>query len=139
MYTKFEIVKKRRKKTLKDFIENLITILSDYESYVIELSEKSPVQENSSNQSEKKQVIFSDSVLQSNYVPIFLKRKENEDYSPYLKRIKDFLEDFNVDRLNEILGEIDPSREENEPAITLLKGVIKNKKEEVGKGGCNLI
>jgi uncharacterized protein Yka (UPF0111/DUF47 family) len=78
------------------------------------------------------------------YIPVYLVRKGGEEEPAYVERITKFLKDFEVSRLNEILGEIDPLEKENDDLIEFMKQLIQEKKEDKevkgsGESECNLI
>lgn len=84
-------------------IEKLLNIMTNYELSVFDLSERSPVKETDSfidskeqkasqeDHSQEEKILFSEEILKRQNMPIYLKKKNDEDYQEYRKRIEIFL------------------------------------------------
>ena len=73
------------------------------------------------------EVSFDHQILDSKGL-LYLKRGTHEDYEAYYKRINKFLEDMNVEKLNDLLMLIDPNILKYKPTIEYLSKKIDSKK-----------
>lgn len=89
--------------SLEILIEKLLNTIASYETSVLELSENSHKDSDkaiisklasvSQIEEEKPEIkLFTEEMLQSPNIPIYLKRKSDESHEEYMKRIKVFLE-----------------------------------------------
>lgn len=74
-------------------------------------------------------VEFPDDIFLPKVIPKFLKRKPNEIYKDYIDRITTFCKDMEIERLNDIMGELNPQDLRLHCAIKFLEKVIEDKKD----------
>ena len=75
------------------------------------------------------EVDFDEEVCKDKDVPKYLLRKRNEEYEEDIKRITNHMIDMPIEKLNNILGAIDPTEDKNGPAIDFVTKIIEEKRK----------